>query len=311
MRIRVGETEIQISIFIIAVPLLLFFAGCLKEYATAFFSIALHETGHMAVARFYGYRIGSVKLTPVGFSLSINDRDCSRVNSIKIYSAGPVVNLLFFCAASLAAFVFPALSRYFNLLSATNLYLALFNLIPAFPLDGGRILLDILAGSMGLHAAGRLIRRLAMISSIAMLLLGAYQLYIAAFNFSLVIIGIYIIILLKTGRMESALMNIRQIIYRRSRLMKKGIYPARDLVVVKSTQLSETLKNMDFDRFHLVYVLDDNLRLLRVFTENEIMDAIAGGGDNMTFEQLLESLVNPSSEDILLKNTSMKGNIDI
>lgn len=288
MRIRIAQIEIQINIFIIAVPPLLLFTGLLTEYAVAFFSISLHEIGHMAVARFCGYKIGSVRLTPVGFSLSINGRDCSRMNSIKIYSAGPVVNLLLFGAGALAGFVFPAFNRSLSLLSATNLYLALFNLIPAFPLDGGRILLEVMAGSMGLLAAGRMLRRLAMILSVTMLLLGAYQLYISAFNFSLVIIGLYIIIILKTGRMESALMNIRQIIYRRSRLMKKGIYPARDLVVIKSTLLSETLKNMDFDRFHLVYVLDDDLRLMQVFTENEIVDAIVGGDESMTFELLMK-----------------------
>ena len=293
MRIRIGKFVIEISIFFIAVPPLLLFLGGLKEYAFAFFSISLHEIGHMAAANYYGYKHGLVRLTPVGLSLSINDKDCSRMNSIIIYSAGPAVNLLLFGVSSLATFVYPAINKYLGLLSATNLYLALFNLIPVFPLDGGRILLEILTGRMGLFAAGRLIRRLALTLSIVLLLLGTYQLYISAFNFSLVIIGIYIIVLLKVGKMESALMNIKQIIYRRSRLMKKGVYPARDLVVLKSTLLSETLKNMDFDSFHLVYLLDDKLRLLQVFTENEIMDAIVGGGESVTFEHLLETHASP------------------
>lgn len=300
MKIKIRELEIQINILILAVPPLLFFIGFLKEYAVAFFSITLHEIGHMAAAYFYGYRLFCVRLTPVGFSLSINVRDCSRLNSIKIYSAGPAVNLLLFGAVSSAVFIYPALYGNLNLISATNLYLALFNLIPAFPLDGGRILLEVLTGSMGLLAAGRMIRRLALILSIVMLMFGTYQLYMTAFNFSLIIIGLYIIFLLNTSRMECALMNIRQIIYRRSRLIKKGIYPARDLVAVKSTRLSETLNCMDFDRFHFVHVLDDDLRLLRVFTENEIMDAIAKGGDSMTFELLLASYADqPVKEDIV------------
>ena len=292
MRKRIGKIDIQISIFIVAVPPILLITGCLKEYAAAFFSIALHEAGHMAAARFCGYEPNGIRLSPVGLSLSINARDCSRSNFIKIYTAGPVINLLLFGATSFAAYVFPSFKETLNLLGAVNLYLALFNLIPAFPLDGGRVLLEVLAGSIGLLAAGRMVRRLALILSISMLLLGIYQLYISAFNFSLIIIGLYIIFQLNTGRMESALMNIKQIIYRRSRLLKKGIYPARDLVVIKSTPLSITLSNMDFDRFHLVYVLDDHLHLLRVFTEHEIMDAMVGGGDNMTFEMLLNRNVD-------------------
>jgi stage IV sporulation protein FB len=90
-----------------------------------------------------------------------------------------------------------------------------------------------------------------------------------------------------TGRMESALMNIRQIVYRRSRLIKKGVYPARDLVVMKSVKLGDSLKSMDFDRFHIVYVLDDDLHILGLLTESEIMDALAANCDDITFGQLL------------------------
>ena len=292
MKIRAGETEIQLSIFIFVLPPLLIIAGFLREYTAAFFSIILHELGHMTVAYFYGYKPGCIKITPIGFSLSINDSDCPRKTLIKIYSAGPVVNLLIFVVLSLVTTAFPAMKGYLDLLSTSNIYLGIFNLLPVYPLDGGRILLEVMAGSIGTQVAGRMLRVLTLILSTLMLLLGAYQLYVSAFNFSLIVIGLYIIISLRIGRMESAIMNIKQIIYRRSRLMKKGIYPARDLVVIKSTQLSETLKNMDFDRFHIVYVLDNNLRLLRVFTENEIIDAMIGGDNNMTFEQLIELPAN-------------------
>lgn len=288
MRIRIGQIELQISIFIFTVPLLLLISGCIREYAAAFVSITLHETGHMAAAYFFGCRVDAVRVMPVGLSLSINSRDCGRIKLILMDLAGPAVNLLLFSAGSLAASAFSELNGALKLFSATNLYLALFNLMPVFPLDGGRVLFEVLAGSMGLLAAGRTIRRLAALLSAALLLAGAYQLCISGFNFSLIIIGIYIFIVLKTGRMESAFMNIKQIIYRRTRLIKKGIYPARDLVVTENTLLAETLKCMDFDRFHLVYVLSGELKLMKVFTENEILNALIEGGESMTFEELMK-----------------------
>lgn len=99
--------------------------------------------------------------------------------------------------------------------------------------------------------------------------------------------------------MENAFMNIRQMIYRRSKLLKKGIYPARDLVVLKSTLVSEAIKSMDFDRFHLIYVLDEHLQIHKILTENEIMDAIthADGNDTMTFELLFDEGVKPIEEE--------------
>lgn len=291
MKIRIGETQIQISIFIIFIPVALWFVGCLKEYAAAFFSIAIHELAHFYTAWMYGCKPGIVRIMPVGLSVSLNVGNCSRAASVKIYSAGPAANLLILLAAALSASVFPNADVFWRLVISTNAYLALFNLIPAFPLDGGRILLELLAGRMGIRAAGRLTRRMALVLALIIILIGALQLYASIYNFSLIIIGVYIIALWKNSKMESALMNVKQIIYRRSRLLKRGIYPARDLVVLKSTRLDETLKNMDFDSFHLVHVLGENLRLLRVFTENEIMDAISTS-DVLTFGELLEGSFN-------------------
>ena len=85
-------------------------------------------------------------------------------------------------------------------------------------------------------------------------------------------------------------MNMKQIIYRRSRLLKKGIYPVRDLVVMKSVFLGDTVKSMDFDRFHFIYVLDDNLKLLGVFSENDIMESMLRNNGDITFEELIKNV---------------------
>jgi stage IV sporulation protein FB len=287
VKIRAGETLIHINIFIFIVPVILFAAGYLEEYAAAFLSICLHETGHIIAARIYGCRPDTVKLLPVGLSVSINDRGCNGKGLLVIYSAGPCINLLIL-AAAYAASVSQGAGGFWGMVASINAAFALFNLIPVYPLDGGRILLELLSGKIGLLAAGRFARRLSLALALAILCLGVYQLLASAHNFSLIMIGLYVIVLWKNSKMESALMNIRQILYRQSRLKKKGIYPARELVAIKHIRLEDMLQCMDFDRFHLVHVLDDDLRLLRVFTEAEILDAVVAG-EKRTFGELLEA----------------------
>jgi len=299
MSIRVKSKEIKISPFIVLIPLVLAFTGHLIEYFIALFSIALHEAAHVLAAKLFGYRADQIKITPAGFSVTIDTLSCSEAVSIFICLAGPIANLLIYAAAEAAfhkygsmnltgSFYGLSIRQFLQVVSATNLFFALFNLMPALPLDGGRILYEILAARVGLSSAEKILKRLSVAFSIILLLIGAYQFYISLFNFSLIIIGICIIILVDSRRMESALLNIRQILYRRNKLEKRGIYPARPLVVLKSTRLNEAIKNMDFDMFHIVYVLDDDLRLKKALTENEIMDAIAREGENITFGMLLE-----------------------
>jgi stage IV sporulation protein FB len=156
------------------------------------------------------------------------------------------------------------------------------------PLDGGRLIYELLSGSIGSNKAGRTVRALAWFVSVMLTAAGVYQFLITTYNVSLVIIGLYIMIALRTARLESALMSIREIIYRRSKLVRRGIYAARDLVVMRDTLLRESLKSMDFDRFHIVYVLDDDLHIIGTYTENEIMDALAEHDEELTFGQLAD-----------------------
>lgn len=288
MRIYSGDFELRINALTVIIPVVMLIAGCLKEYAAAFFSIAAHELGHIAAAGRYGIRPSLVSVTPVGLTAVIYDRGVSSSVLIRIYTAGPAVNLVLFAALSAGALVFPQMRENLELLSITNLLLAVFNLLPAFPLDGGRILQQLLSSRIGLLAAGRVVRALAWFLSVAILAAGTFQFFMTGGNISLLMIGIYIPIVLKDARMESAFMNIRQILYRRTKLLKKGVYPVRDLVVLSGTRIGELLNNMDFDRFHIIYVLDDDMRIAGTFTEKEIMDAFTSGGEDITFARLME-----------------------
>lgn len=288
MRLVIGKTELHIHVTAAIMPVFMLMAGLAAEYAAAFFSMLLHELSHVFAARICGVKTGTVSVTVLGFSAVIPDGGCSRSEKLFICLAGPAFNIALFAASLLLEHLIPGDQYFLRQLSASNIFLALINLLPALPLDGGRLALVLMSGNKGMLAAGRVLRGLAAAVAAVIVIAGGYQLYASSYNASLIIIGLYIMLITMTGRVEGALMNIRQLIYRKSRLLKKGIYPARDLVVVKSTRLGDLLKSMDFDRFHIIYVLDDSLRIAGVFTESQIIDALAGGTEDMTFEDLME-----------------------
>jgi Zn-dependent protease/CBS domain-containing protein len=133
----------------------------------AFFAcILLHELGHAAMARRFGIRTREIVLYPIG--------GIARLESIPggwaelaIALAGPAVNVVLAaaCAAALYAFDAPLQipqtlqGRHTGLvqqLLGANILLVVFNMIPAFPMDGGRVFRALLAVGLGQQRATRI-----------------------------------------------------------------------------------------------------------------------------------------------------------
>lgn len=143
-----------------------------------FTSVALHELGHSLVGIKCGYRIKEIVLLPIGGVAKIARMTESNRHEIMVAVAGPAVSLalagLFYgLSFAAAALLLQALSLYFLILSAINLVLALFNLIPSFPMDGGRVLRAALAPRLGALEATR---RAAAVGRTLAFAFGAYSL---------------------------------------------------------------------------------------------------------------------------------------
>lgn len=148
------------------IALILLFMGGLKAtafgmliYGVMFSSVLLHELGHVAAAAFYGVRTNSIVLYPIGGVAYLKDAILRPYQELVIALAGPMVNVvlisLSYALLKLAVGIpIPAGTSSFwvgtvALIFLINLTMLLFNLLPAYPMDGGRILRGIL-GILGL-----------------------------------------------------------------------------------------------------------------------------------------------------------------
>ena len=128
-----------------------------------FLSVLLHEYGHSLVAQRLGIEIKDITLLPIGGVSNKRTPPETPSEEIRITLAGPLVNVvlapLFFgigialgadpldIASPLGGFA--SAGQFFVYLGFINVALAVFNLIPAFPMDGGRILRGLLATHLG------------------------------------------------------------------------------------------------------------------------------------------------------------------
>jgi len=280
--------EVKIDWMLFPTALLIAWGRFLEEYAVAYFSMVIHEMGHIAAALLFSKTVKCIRILPVGLNAEIENGTDSQWKHVLIILSGPLTNVLLFAASSAVNSLYFENSANIRFFVITNIYLAVFNLLPVLPLDGGRILKEVLKGRLGLISASRVTGRVSVFFCLALIAAGVIQLFNGFYNFSLLFAGLFILVALKQGKTEAALMNVKNIIFRRSRLLKKGIYPARDLVVMKTTLLGETIKNMDFDRFHLIYVLDEDLKIAGFFTEQEVFQALLNTKGDLTFGELLD-----------------------
>jgi stage IV sporulation protein FB len=290
IRIIAERANFEISIDIISLSLIpiVLYMGIFLNYLLVLIAISLHELSHIAVAGLLGKRIHSVKILSVGLNASIDEIGYGRWSSIAIFTAGPLCNILLYSGSSWLCSYYLLLSEGMRFFISTNLTLAIFNLLPVLPLDGGRILREILSMGFGMRQGTRFSKRVSFLFTVLLIFFGIVQIMNNYYNFSLILIGIYIIFRIRAEEMEAAIMNIKNVIYRRSRFMKKGIYAARDLAVIKSTLMSEVIKNMDFDRFHIIYVLDDQQKIYKVLTEQQVMDGLLKYDSELTFEEYIQ-----------------------
>jgi stage IV sporulation protein FB len=163
--VRVAGTEIRIHLTFL---LLLLWVG-IDEYLGAgsaaaldavlfvlavFACVVLHELGHALAARRYGIDTPDITLLPIGGLARLSRFPDNPVEEIIIAIAGPLVNVVIalllvaiggridFNGTLVASDVVPSFA---TRLATVNLFLVLFNLIPAFPMDGGRVLRAVLS----------------------------------------------------------------------------------------------------------------------------------------------------------------------
>jgi len=208
-------------------------------YILALFgSVLLHELGHAVVAKQYGIRTIEIVMFPIG-GLARLDRQPKATQELWIALAGPAVNLLI--AGAIAAWFWRehALVPMQELLKPTdtnlaqrigfgNLSLALFNMAPAYPMDGGRVLRSILARWRPEDEATRITAATGQVLAVGMGLLG-----LLGGNFMLMFIAMFVYL----GAAQEGAMA-------RGRILTTG-FPARAAMVTdfRTIEHGDTIRN--------------------------------------------------------------------
>lgn len=180
----------------------------------AFFCVLLHEYGHALAARRYGIRTHDITLMPIGGVARLERIPEKPIQEFVVAIAGPLVNVAI--AGILAVpvaldissgWVAPTVEvggSFLSQLMAVNLFLVLFNMLPAFPMDGGRVLRSLLAMRVGVVRATEIAARLGRWMALAFAVWGIF----VSWNPMLVLLAAFVFI---TGTMELFQVRLRSL----------------------------------------------------------------------------------------------------
>lgn len=252
-----------------------FILGFKFNLALAFFWIIIHELSHYFVLLKLNIESEKFKLHILGARLEIKDyEDLSSREKLIVCFAGPILNgivaIIFFCIYKL---IFK--SEYIYSTYEINLVLFIFNLLPTYPLDGGKILGAILEEKMIFKDVNNILIKISYSFGIAFILLSILGVVILGeINITSILAGIFIIYLSYNERRKVMYIIMGDITKKRERLINKKYIDSRVTSVYCEQDMVNLLRIIDKNRFNIFYVLDEEMNLLYVLRENEIIETL-------------------------------------
>lgn len=277
--------------------------GFMLYIFTLFLCVILHEYGHALAARKFGIRTRDIILSPIGGIARLEKLPQQPIQEFFIAIAGPLVNVVIGSVLALILLIFfgrimPDLDmihfdkpvEFLRYVVWINFALFLFNLIPAFPMDGGRILRALLAVKLGKLRATRYASGLGRVIAVIFIITGILNQQLL-----LSLIGIFIFMMAGS--------EFQQI--RLSTLLKTTT--AGQIMKTDFTRIYSNLPYEDIIKHyksgeHNFLVLDSSEKLIGAIPELFIKEVIKSGSEGKTAESFHSPKVTTVSPDIVLED---------
>lgn len=162
--------KITIHPLFLAVGLLSALVGGLPIFIICALTALLHECGHIFCAARLGYECTKISLMPFGAAAVCDIEGISPSDEIRLALSGPLVNLALCVATAGLWWFFPQTYAYTDTVFYANSAMLLLNLLPAYPLDGGRVARCVLNKFLSGKASGIVLRLVNILAVVALVL---------------------------------------------------------------------------------------------------------------------------------------------
>ncbi|MFF2480546.1 M50 family metallopeptidase [Paenibacillus sp. NPDC058071] len=252
--------------------------GYFGELFTLFLIVLVHEIGHVVVARGFGWRIREVKLLPFGGVAEVEEASGTPASQDALVAiAGPLQNVWMGLAAwgcgqlgwwdqDAAQYVWKA-----------NAMIGLFNLLPIYPLDGGKLLQALFSLGLNYYAMMKWTARISMALSLIMIVLalGAPLFFHSqGVQLNLLIIGAFLVMTNWTYYRNIPFLFVRFLMHRgrvAERAERRGVRAA-PIIVGASQPLASVVRLLKREQTHLICIIGRSGKVAAVIPEEQLVD---------------------------------------
>ncbi len=285
---------------VLPLAVLAYLTHSLHTLAMAYAIVMVHELFHLFAALLLGERISSVIIMPFGITLRLAARVIrSGAKEICIALAGPLANgLMLFISFFLqkSGGLNSASLWLFDRVNQTTLLL---NLLPCLPLDGGRVVKALLTRWLGYISAVSVMRRVSRVVTVLLFLCGVGLLLITGLNISLLMIAAFLTLYMTEEKRENEYVIMQELLDVKKKLTKRGMMPTRTIVATASLPARRLIRQLCYDAYHVVHVVNDRHEVMGMVTEAQIVAAIQQEGWHLTLGDVLRgslTVISPGQQ---------------
>lgn len=263
----------KISLSFYIVVLLCIFFQILDIFFNTFIFVLLHELAHIFTAKKFGIGCKKIVITPIGQVAILDGMEkLTRNKKLVIVSAGVFLNLIF-------AFIFSFFTdEKMQLIKNINLSIAFFNILPIYPLDGGRFLQYYLGSKIGDLKASYVIKKISKIISYILFFLGFLQILLISYNISLLCLGIYFMKINKNEYIKFTFEFYKNLV-EKNNFQKYRVMQVKEIIVDNETINKEIIFNLGQDYFTFINI-SKNGDIIAKISEKDFLKYIEKNGLN-------------------------------
>lgn len=279
--------KLKINYLLLFLIVLSLCIGYGKEIIIGLISVFIHELSHVILSIKFGIKMDEIELFPFGgIAKSQGFFWLSSIEEILVSAIGPITNI-FIALMFLFIYKKGITNHTIEIIIKGNLIIGIFNSLPIFPLDGGKILRGFLCNRMGYKLCTKRLAITTYIIAMFLIVFGIGQIFFYNRGLYIVLIAIFILLAARKEKKMVAFFFINEMLRKRGELVKRRVMGTHLLVGIETVKVKEITEYFLPKRYHIIIVIDNTGKSIGTIHENDLFEGIIEFGIDVTLEKLL------------------------